>query len=152
MKNNNFQRKEINLFAAVIIGSTYKASKMPDEFRRIVIEQLKLAAQHKDKYIAGLSALILVGLSECVDNHTDIIAEIIPNILRKYISEGEHQLVNQGMMLALNLLYYGSDETKEKVIEAIPKESIAQFLRQINDQNGLIFAARLLNEWIQFIS
>ncbi|KAA6338932.1 MAG: hypothetical protein EZS28_052656, partial [Streblomastix strix] len=81
MKSENFERDDINSYSAAIIGSTYKASKLPDEFRRIVIEQLKLAAQHKDKDIAGLSALVFAGLAECVDNHSDIVAEIIPHTL-----------------------------------------------------------------------
>ncbi|KAA6348690.1 MAG: hypothetical protein EZS28_051968 [Streblomastix strix] len=152
MKNNNFEDEDINLYTTAIIGSLYKASKLPDEFRRIVIEQLNLAAQHKDKYIAGLSALVFTGLVECVDNHSDIVAEIIPHTLQKYINEDEYYPVDQGMMLAINLLQYGSDETKQKVIQAVPKERVSEWAEQNEDQRGLMFAAKLLNEWIRFIS
>ncbi|KAA6390019.1 MAG: hypothetical protein EZS28_014454 [Streblomastix strix] len=152
MKSENFERDDINSYAAAIIGSIYKASKMPDKFRRIVIQYLKLAAQNEDQEISGYSALVLAGLAECEDNHTEIVAEIIPHTLQKCINEDEYQPADQGMMLAINLLQYGSEETKEKVIEAVPQERVAEYAEQDDDFNGLILAARLLNEWIQFIS
>ncbi|KAA6354278.1 MAG: hypothetical protein EZS28_050195, partial [Streblomastix strix] len=31
------------------------------------------------------------------------------------------------MMLAINLLQYGSDETQQKVIQAVPKERVAEW-------------------------
>ncbi|KAA6392516.1 MAG: hypothetical protein EZS28_011954 [Streblomastix strix] len=148
MKSEYFERNNINLYAAAIIGSIYKASKMPDEFRRIVIQYLKLAAQNEDQKISGYSALILVGLAECVD----IVAEIIPHTLQKYISEDEYQPIDQGMMLALNLIQYGTAETKMKVIEGIPKERVVNFAERQDDQHELNQTARLLIEWIQFIS
>ncbi|KAA6379062.1 MAG: hypothetical protein EZS28_025412 [Streblomastix strix] len=138
MKNENFEDEDINSYAAAIIGSTYKASKLPDEFRRIVIEYLKLAAQHEDQYFIRLSALVLAGLAECVDNHSDIVAEIIPYTLSQYINEDEYNAVDQGMMLAINLFRYGIDETIEKVIEAVPQERVAEWAEQNEDQDGLI--------------
>ncbi|KAA6380475.1 MAG: hypothetical protein EZS28_023996 [Streblomastix strix] len=118
---------------------------MPDEFRKIVIEQLKLAAQHKSQFIVDYSAVVLAGLAECVDNHTDIIAEIIPNTLRKYITEDEYQQIDQGMMLALNLLYYDTDEIKEKVIQGIPRERVVDFAEYEDDQHGLVSKKPQLN-------
>ncbi|KAA6361110.1 MAG: hypothetical protein EZS28_043364 [Streblomastix strix] len=41
-------------------------------------------------------------------------------------------------MLALNLLYYDTDEIKEKVIEGIPKERVVHFAEYEDDQHGLI--------------
>ncbi|KAA6371415.1 MAG: hypothetical protein EZS28_033057, partial [Streblomastix strix] len=152
LQNEIFKCKNINIYAAVIIGSNYKASKIPDEFRKIVIQYLKLAAQNEDQYIVDYSALVLAGLVECEDNHTDIVAEIIPHTLQKYINEDVYQQIDQGMMLALNLIQYGTAETKMKVIEGIPKERVVNFAERQDDQDGLIFAARLLIEWIQFIS
>ncbi|KAA6373609.1 MAG: hypothetical protein EZS28_030864 [Streblomastix strix] len=118
---------------------------MPDEFRKIVIEQLKLAAQHKSQFIVDYSAVVLAGLAECVDNHTDIVAEIIPNTLRKYISEDEYLQIDQGMMLSLNLLYYNTDEIKEKVIEGIPRERVLHFAEYEDDQHGLVSKKPQLN-------
>ncbi|KAA6393821.1 MAG: hypothetical protein EZS28_010652 [Streblomastix strix] len=125
---------------------------MPDCFRKNVIEVLKFGVQDKDQYIVGQSAHVLAGLAECEDNHSDIVAEIIPNILRKYISGDQYLQIEQGMMLALNLLFYGTDEVKEKVIEGIPRERVLDFAEYEDNQHRIIYTAKQLYEWIQFFS
>lgn len=45
-------------------------------------------------------------------------------------------------MLALNLLFYGTDEVKEKVIEGIPRERVLDFAEYEDNQHRIIYTAK----------
>ncbi|KAA6387564.1 MAG: hypothetical protein EZS28_016909 [Streblomastix strix] len=151
-KNQSFKRKDINQLAAIIIGSLHKSVKIPDEFRASVIDSLKQMAQDEDEKIVNLSALALAWLAECPDNHYDILSGNFSSTLKKFISGTYQQQVENGMILALNLLKFGLVESKEKVKEGVQWDIVREYAYQDDENESYILAAKLLNEWLVFIS
>ncbi|KAA6377888.1 MAG: hypothetical protein EZS28_026586 [Streblomastix strix] len=127
------------------------AVKVPDEIRFSVIDELKQMSQYgSDLEIVRLSAIALSMLAESEQNHTDIIAGGFPNIISRFLTYEDIKVIYSGLALALNLLYFGSEQTKQKVKQAVPLNIVRQ-LTQSRYQNDAM-TAQLLDEWIQFIS
>ncbi|KAA6375336.1 MAG: hypothetical protein EZS28_029136 [Streblomastix strix] len=103
-----------------------------------------------DEEIVRLSVNVLSILAECEQNHTDIIAGGFPNIISRFQTCYDLRIIYPGLTLALNLIYFGSEQTKQKVKQAVPLNIVRQ-LTQIRYQNDDM-TAQLLDEWIQFIS
>ncbi|KAA6369292.1 MAG: hypothetical protein EZS28_035181 [Streblomastix strix] len=120
--------------------------KIPDQFRSQVIEQLKLLSEDQCNVNILLSSIAIARLSECKENHTDIISGNFPNILRKLISSDYLRIIDQGMMLALNLLHLGTDETRIKVNEGVPSYAVVGLLQSRDQQIAL--TAQLLDQWL----
>lgn len=135
-QDETLENKTTKIHIAIIIASYYKAMKVPDEYRERVISTLKETPDEDDAVIVRLSAFSLVKLAECeglhnwriiiillliilyfklynsIDNVSDIASGNIETLLRKFISRNNLETANMGMILALNLLYHGSDQIK----------------------------------------
>ncbi|KAA6367729.1 MAG: hypothetical protein EZS28_036743 [Streblomastix strix] len=103
-----------------------------------------------DLEIVRLSAIALSMLAESEQNHTDIITGGFPNIISRFLTYENIKVIYSGLTLALNLIYFGSEQTKQKVKQAAPLNIVRQ-LTQSRYQNDAM-TAQLLDEWIQFIS
>ncbi|KAA6389219.1 MAG: hypothetical protein EZS28_015251 [Streblomastix strix] len=119
--------------------------KIPDEIRATVIEEIKQMAVSENNEIAFLSADVLPMLAENEENHNDIIAEGFPNTISKLLTCGNPKVAYQGLTLALNLLYFGSDLAKQKVKQAVPLNIVRQ-LTQEGDQNAALTAQLLVDQ------
>ncbi|KAA6354384.1 MAG: hypothetical protein EZS28_050089 [Streblomastix strix] len=83
-------------------------------------------------------------------NHTDIIAGGFPNIISRLLIYSDQKIQYEGLTLALNMIYFGSEQTKQKVKQAVPFNTVRQ-LTQIRDENAAM-TAQLLIDWLQFLS
>ncbi|KAA6390335.1 MAG: hypothetical protein EZS28_014139 [Streblomastix strix] len=129
---DKFKDDDIKKYAAIIIASLYKALKIPDKFRFAVIDCLKEVIYNEYKYddeedLVELASLALSRIAECEDN---------------------------GLVLALNLLRFGSEETQLKVKEGISLDYIRDlYLNPDEDQpETTAFSAKLIDEWMLTIS
>ncbi|KAA6367372.1 MAG: hypothetical protein EZS28_037101 [Streblomastix strix] len=134
-KNENIQREDIKKNCAFIIGSLHKAQKIPSEYRSAVIVFLKGMFSDEDNEYVYLSALTLAQLAEC-----------------------KVKIIDQGLMLALNLLNYGSKSVIQKVQQAVPWNAVRDIIQNAEDasddeeQESYVWSAKLLDEWMSFVS
>ncbi|KAA6396391.1 MAG: hypothetical protein EZS28_008087 [Streblomastix strix] len=150
------QNQEIKKYVSIVIGQLHKAQKVPDQFRSALIDSLKQMAFDKDDEFVYLSGLVLARLSECNENIADIVAGDL-DFIEQYISRTAYSTIEQGMLLALNLLNFGSEDVKNKVKAAVPRNIVRQLIRsqeedELFQQDGLVLTAVLLNDILQFIS
>ncbi|KAA6365696.1 MAG: hypothetical protein EZS28_038777 [Streblomastix strix] len=151
INNPNIERKNIKKYAAIIICSLHKGETMQDEFRNIVIKTLKqnLGDDNNDKESVQFSALALARLAESEGNHADIVTDDFSAVLRKIISSTDPRTIDQGLILTLNLLHYGSDQVKEKVRDAVPWDEVREMMH--NGDAKLKETAELLDQWMAII-
>ncbi|KAA6397298.1 MAG: hypothetical protein EZS28_007172 [Streblomastix strix] len=138
---------------AIAIGFLHKAMQIPDEFRGAVIEILKQIIENKEKInmiFPQESANALSKLAENCGNHTDIISGNFTTVLYKCISDTYLQTQDYGLILALNLLRFGSEDVQQKVKEGVPIERVRNLMTNRNDEIQL--TAELLNQRITEIS
>ncbi|KAA6372815.1 MAG: hypothetical protein EZS28_031659 [Streblomastix strix] len=121
---------------AIAISFLHKAMLLPDEFRGAVIEILKTNA--------------LKRLAENCGNHSDIISGNFATVLNKCISDTDTYIYDHGLILALNLLRFGSEDVQQKVKEGVPIERVRNLMTNRNDRIQL--SAELLNQRITEIS
>ncbi|KAA6375173.1 MAG: hypothetical protein EZS28_029301 [Streblomastix strix] len=160
LKDDEIENERIKQHLAVIIGSLHKAVKIPDDFREVVINNLKsLPEDDDDDELIHLQVASLSRLAENEENHEDIISGNFSENLIKYISSEVEDIVDQEMMLALNLLQFGSQQVRLKVKEGVPWDVVKQLqYNEINieddeddddnDQKKVKITAELLDQWI----
>ncbi|KAA6380248.1 MAG: hypothetical protein EZS28_024225, partial [Streblomastix strix] len=150
-QNYNNKNKLVVQHSIISIGLLHKAVKVPDEMRTVLIREIKSMPQPgNDKEIQYLSAIVLSMLAESEQNHTDIIAGGFPNIISRLLIHGDQKIQYEGLTLALNMIYFGSEQTKQKVKQVVPLSTVRQ-LTQIRDENAAM-TAQLLIAWLQFLS
>ncbi|KAA6345021.1 MAG: hypothetical protein EZS28_052196 [Streblomastix strix] len=110
---------------AIAISFLHKAMLLPDEFRGAMIEILKR-------------------------NHSDIISGNFATVLNKCISDTDTYTYDHGLILALNLLRFGSEDVQQKVKEGVPIERVRNLMTNLDDKIQL--TAELLNQRIIAIS
>ncbi|KAA6400584.1 MAG: hypothetical protein EZS28_003879, partial [Streblomastix strix] len=150
-QNDQIQRKGIKQYAAITIASLHKAMKLPDEFRVTIVDSLKQMSNDKNKVFIFLSALALSRIAECEDNHTDIISGDFETALKNYIQIIDIGVNDYGIMLALNLLQFGSKETQNKVGNGVPWQDLYDIILDVTDE-GILQSAILLDQWKLAIS
>ncbi|KAA6393260.1 MAG: hypothetical protein EZS28_011214 [Streblomastix strix] len=145
---DNFITKAVQAISDQIGEQTVK---VPDELRFSVIDELKQMSEYKnDKKIIRLSSIVLSMLAECEQNHTDIITDGFSGIIRIYITQDEPKTIYQGLVLILSMLQFGSEQTKQKVKQAVSLNNIHDLIE--NEDQNVVTTAQLLDEWLQFIS
>ncbi|KAA6398701.1 MAG: hypothetical protein EZS28_005767 [Streblomastix strix] len=149
-RNNNIQNRKINKFCALLIGQLCKALKIPDEFRSSVIQCLKEISDDNFQYLIESSSLVLSRLAECKANHTDITTGEFVNLIMKYLQSNNHKIIDHGLLLVLNLLNIGTEETQQVVKEAVPLNLIRQYAQSLNED--IASTSILLIDQLQFIS
>ncbi|KAA6376019.1 MAG: hypothetical protein EZS28_028453, partial [Streblomastix strix] len=150
-QNDKIQRKGIKQYAAITIASLHKAMKLPDEFRVTIVDSLKQMSNDKNKVFIFLSALALSRIAECEDNHTDIISGDFETALKNYIQIIDIGVNDYGIMLALNLLQFGSKETQNKVGNGVPWQDLYDIILDVTDES-ILQSAILLDQWKLAIS
>ncbi|KAA6397371.1 MAG: hypothetical protein EZS28_007104 [Streblomastix strix] len=152
-QNSSYQNKLIVQYSIISIGLLHKAVKIPDEIRIAVIDEIKQMPQPgNDKEIQYLSAIVISMLAESEENHNDIIAEGFPNTILSLLTCDDPKVSYQGLTLALNLLYFGSDSTKQKVKQAVPLNVVCQLTHEMDQNDDDVMTAQLLIDWLLFLS
>ncbi|KAA6376020.1 MAG: hypothetical protein EZS28_028454 [Streblomastix strix] len=154
-QNESFEIKKTNNYSAIVISMIHKAVGVPDEIKDSLFTKLKHLALSEDNEMIYLSSYTLSQLAECPDNHPFIISSELPAILRKNISSNSIHLIGNGIKLALNLLYCGSDGANGIVKEGVPLDEIRELSQEHENEDEyeeIFLLSKLLSEWLQFIS
>ncbi|KAA6370281.1 MAG: hypothetical protein EZS28_034190 [Streblomastix strix] len=72
--------------------------------------------------------IALSGLAENVKNHADIVGEDFIKQLTILIEYNDEDVSEKGIMLALILFEFGTDETQQKVKEAVIQRRIRELI------------------------
>ncbi|KAA6353455.1 MAG: hypothetical protein EZS28_051018 [Streblomastix strix] len=105
-----------------------------------------------DQDIVHVSTSVLSVLAENEKNRNDIIAEGFPNTMFRLLTHNNTMVAFQGLTLALNLLYFGSDSTKQKVKQAVPLNVVCQLTHEMGQNDDDVMTAQLLIDWLLFLS
>ncbi|KAA6387737.1 MAG: hypothetical protein EZS28_016736 [Streblomastix strix] len=150
-QNNSYQNKLIDQYSIISIGLLHKAVKVPDEIRSAVIDKIKQMNElGNDEVSVRLSVSILSMLAENEQNHADITSGGFKTSIARILQHHDQKIQYQGLTLVLNLMYFGSEEMKQKVKQDVHLFPVHQLTRS-RDQNAAM-TAKLLKEWLLFFS
>ncbi|KAA6366031.1 MAG: hypothetical protein EZS28_038442 [Streblomastix strix] len=133
--NKPYKNEMIVNNAAIAIGYIYKAMRIPDEFGEAIIKHNKVIISQPYIFIPVRALVGLGYLAECQDNHQQILANnFLQNISDILVDDKqkEQQFV-EALTLLIKLFKYGTQETKELILDQIKIPRIESFTQHYDN-------------------